>query len=209
MWFIIMFEAKLYLLLIPNLILRTNMSFFAFHTDPGEISRHHDPHLNSCLAHLFLFLRFTSPLCSVPWELDVFISIPYSPAQSWLGQWEPWQVWEGKETVLCVHHPSCLFGLILYCLILSLKCPSPHSLCVSKFQSHIAPSGLWVLTGTTDTNSALSLGVHYPLHAPLWTRPLGKFPCGIKFECAIYFYAGALVDRIIQWVLILLAGSVG
>ena len=31
MCFIIMFEAKLYLPLIPNLILRTNISFFAFH----------------------------------------------------------------------------------------------------------------------------------------------------------------------------------
>ena len=111
--------------------------------------------------------------------------------------------------VLCVHHPSCLFEWVYSdCLILSLKCPSPHSLCVSKFHSHITPSGLRVLTGTTDTNSALSLGVHCPLHAPLWTRALWKFPCGIKLECVICFYAGALVDRIIQWVLILPAGSV-
>ena len=105
--------------------------------------------------------------------------------------------------------PSWFFEWVYSdCLILSLKCPSPHSLCVSKFQSHITPSGLRVLTGTTDTNSALSLGVHCPLHAPLWTRALWKFPCGIKLECVICFYAGALVDRIIQWVLILPAGSV-
>ena len=210
MWSIIMFEAKLYLPLIPNLIFRTNISFFAFSHWPwrnlmtpwSSLKFMFGPSVSSFKVHSSTSFCALGVGCLHQHTLPLGLS--------WLGQWEPWQVREGKGTESCVFItlPVSLFGLILDCLLLSLKCPSPHSLCVSKFQSHIAPSGLWVLTGTTDTNSALSLGVHYPLHAPLWTRRLWKFPCGIKLECAICFYTGALVDGIIQWVLILLVGSV-
>ena len=120
MWSIIMFEAKLYLPLISNLILRTNISFFAFSHWPwrnlmtpwSSLKFMFGPSVSSFKVHSSTLFCALGVGCLHQHTLPLGLS--------WLGQWEPWQVWEGKETESCVFItlPVCLglFWTVFYFL---------------------------------------------------------------------------------------------
>lgn len=129
-------------------------------------------------GHLFPFSEplFSFPcrvLCAGRPTLQQAASTPGSrlvwPVEAWAGI-------RGREEVgrLRLYCPSPLFVMssalaaFLDGLMFSINCPSPHHFFVSKFQWPPCLSGLWVSTGTT--NSQLHCPLRFPACCPQHCR---------------------------------------
>lgn len=172
-----MFLAKFSLSPPPTIILWTNIPLYASSCDSKEISSCDDLSLNSCLVVCFLFQSRSSAFPAVFCALAVrhFSRLPRPLALGWSGPWKRGQGSEGgRRWGACAFTAPRLFVMssalaaFLDGLMFSINCPSPHHFFVSKFQWPPCLSGLWVSTGTT--NSQLHCPLRFPACCPQHCR---------------------------------------